>query len=96
MNEETVLQPAGPGVELMAAEHRHVIHYFVDAEEQTTTDPVLTVRQILERAGLDPGTHYLIEIRGHEQIPHRDLDEKLRLHEKEKFISVFTGPTPLS
>lgn len=74
----------------------HVIHYFVDAEEQTTTDPNLTVAQILKNAGLDPATHFLIEIRGQHQVPHQDLNEVIHIHEKEKFISVFSGPTPVS
>ena len=74
----------------------HPIHYFVDAEEQTTTDPTLTVAQILKNAGLDPATHYLIEIRGQHQVPHQDVNEVIHIHEKEKFISVFSGPTPVS
>jgi len=79
----------GPG-------HVHAIHYFVDAEEQTTTEAILTVEQILTKAGLDPASHYLIELRGDQQIPHQNLNEQLRIHEKERFISVFSGPTPLS
>jgi hypothetical protein len=73
-----------------------LIVYFVDDEKQETTDPVLTVAQILEKAGLDPKTHYLVELRGEQQIKHLDPNEKLHLHEHEKFISVFSGPTPLS
>lgn len=74
----------------------HEIRYFVDTEELVTTNPRLTVKQILEAARLDPSTHYLVEIRGHEQIPHKDINEVLHLHENEKFISISTGPTPVS
>lgn len=72
------------------------IEFFVDEEKVSTDDPTITVRQILSLAGLDPATHYLIEIRGSNQIPHKDLDEELRVHEKQKFLSVFSGPTPVS
>ena len=74
----------------------HVIHYFVDDEEQTTTAHRLTVEQILKNAGLDPSTHYLIELEGHHQVQHQNLGEEIRIHEKQKFISVFNGPTPVS
>ena len=73
-----------------------VIVYFVDNEKQETQVPILTVAQILEKAGLDPKTHYLVELRGEHQIKHVDPNEQLHLHEHEKFISVFSGPTPLS
>ena len=76
--------------------HDHVIRYFVDEEPQTTADAVLTVGEILTKVGLDPTTHFLIELRGNERIEHRDQNEKVRIHEKERFISVFTGPTPVS
>lgn len=73
-----------------------LIVYFVDGEKQETGDPILTVAQILEKAGLDPKTHYLVELQGEHQIKHLDPNEELHLHEHEKFISVFSGPTPLS
>jgi hypothetical protein len=69
--------------------------YFVDGEKQETREHILTVAQILEKAGLDPKTHYLVELRDGHQIKHVDPNEKLHLHEHEKFISVFSGPTPL-
>lgn len=72
------------------------ITYFVDGEKQETKERELTVGQILEKAGLDPKTHYLVELRGGEQIKLTDLNELVKLHGHEKFISVFTGVTPLS
>lgn len=79
--------------------HSHLpkeIEYTVDGVGQETTMAVQTVRQILDRAGLDPANHYLVELRGKEQVDHKDLEEPIHLHEKEEFISVFTGATPLS
>ena len=80
----------------VAVDSSKVIVYFVDDEKQETGNAILTVGQILERAGLDPKTHYLIELSGEHQIKHVDPNEKLHIHEHEKFISVFSGPTPLS
>jgi hypothetical protein len=74
----------------------HVTIYFVDNEPQTTTEKSLTVKEILVKAMLDPANHYLIELRGDHQIDHKDLDKEIKIHEHQKFISVFTGETPLS
>jgi len=84
-------------IETQKAEHSvHTITYFVDNEAQRTEDPALTVGQILKNAGLDPSSHYLIELRGDHQIEYKDINQTIRVHEKEKFISVLHGPTPLS
>jgi hypothetical protein len=76
--------------------HKHVIHYTVDGVAQETTEATLTVREILEHAGLDPANHYLVELQGSHQIDLKDLSQEIHVHEKEEFISVFTGPTPFS
>ena len=73
-----------------------VFNYTVDGEPQTTTDHQLTVRQILSNAGIDSETHYLVEIRGNQQVPHKNLDEVIHMHQHMKFISVSTQPTPVS
>jgi len=81
----------------MAKEKKeHLFHFTVDEEELTTSEHTLTVRQILEMANLDPDTHYLIELKGHNQEPHENLDEAIHIHEKQKFISVYRGETPVS
>jgi hypothetical protein len=72
------------------------ITYYVDNEPQTTTSHELTVRQILANSGNDPATHYLVELQGDHQVPFKNLDEELKLHEHEKFAAIFTGPTPVS
>jgi len=74
----------------------HSITYFVDGERQTTTDPTLSVRQILEKAGVDPNDHYLVELQGNHRVPHKNLDEVIKVHDHMKFISVSTRPTPVS
>ena len=84
-----------PEIERMHT-HNHVIHYAVDGVPQETTKATLTVREILEHAGLDPANHYLVELQGSHQIDLKNLNQEIHIHEKEEFISVFTGPTPFS
>ena len=75
----------------------HVVTFTVNGEPVETTEKELTVREILTLANLDSETHYLVEKKGQgQEIEHRDLSERLRVHEKEEFLAFFTGPTPVS
>jgi hypothetical protein len=75
----------------------HVIEFTVDGEGVSTTVKVLTANAILTLAGLDPATHYLVEIRGREQISFEAKGaEEIELHPHIAFVSVATGPTPVS
>jgi hypothetical protein len=77
-----------------------VIHYSVDDEPQTTHDHVLTPVQIMETAKphpIDPATHYLVQIEGHHQVSYKEKpNEQIHMHEHAKFVTVSTGPTPVS
>ena len=79
-------------------EHQHEIHYVVGDEPQTTTERVLTAREIMVNAGIDPVQNYLVEIRGREpRISYKDKpDEPIHMHERQKFIVVFMGTVPVS
>jgi hypothetical protein len=81
---------------MATATKQHEIDFEIDGETVETTSHTLTVGEILNLAHLDPTTHYLIEIRGNNQIKHTESTEPIKLHKKMKFISVFTGPTPIS
>lgn len=76
----------------------HVIEFTVDGEPVETTERELTPREILTLAGLDPGQHYLVLVKGgkpdtsYETTP----DVKINLHPGIEFASVFTGPTHVS
>jgi hypothetical protein len=78
----------------------HVIDFTLDDEPQTTTERILTPTAILRNAKphpLDPATHYLIQIVGHEQISYKDKpNEEIHMHEHMKFVSESTGPTGVS
>jgi len=73
------------------------ITYTVDGEKQTTSERELTPVQILSNAGIDAATHYLVQIEGQHKISYQDNPQtEIHMHEHMKFISVSTGPTPVS
>jgi hypothetical protein len=75
----------------------HVIHYTVGDEPQTTTERVLTPREIMTKAGIKPEENYLVEIKGRERKSYKDQpDEPIHMHEGQKFVTVFVGPVPVS
>ncbi|MGC2224888.1 MAG: hypothetical protein WA624_22265 [Methylocella sp.] len=76
---------------------QHVIHYKVDDEDQETTEHVLTPRQIMSKAGIDPDQHYLEEIIGGTRKSFKDSPEaQIHMHEHQRFITVYVGPVPVS
>lgn len=78
-------------------EAKHEINYTVDDESQATQSKVLTPRQILNDAGIDAASHYLVQLQGQHQISYKDTpDVEIKMHEHIKFISISTGPTPVS
>ena len=75
----------------------NVIEFEVDGEPLTTSDKTLTPNQIMALAEVDAATHYLVEIKGrHRKSYEGRADEAIHMHEKQKFITVATGPTPVS
>ena len=76
---------------------KRVIEYTVDDEPQSTTKHTLTPKEILHNAGIDPATHYLVQIIGNKQESYKDKpDEPIHMHQHMKFVSVSTGSTPVS
>ena len=72
-------------------------HYTVDDEPQQTTEHELTPTLILTNAQLAPATHYLVQIEGKNQKSYKDEpNTPIHMHEHMVFVSVFTGPTPVS
>jgi len=81
------------------APHDKEIRYTVDGEPQVTTEKTLTPRAILTNAGVDPASHYLKLLRGEsdqETSYENRMDEPIHMHPKMRFISISTGPTPVS
>lgn len=78
-------------------ERGHAIHYTVNDEPQSTTEKELTPIQIMQSAGVDPETNYLIEIKGHQQVSYKDKPtEPIKMHNNMKFITNFVGPTQVA
>lgn len=74
-----------------------IFHYTVDDEPQQTSEHSLTPQQILTMAGLSPSIYYLVQIIGHEQKSYKDTPEhQINMHQHMKFVSVYTGETPVS
>ena len=75
----------------------HSIEITVDGETFKVYNHEMTPDQILALAGLSPSDHYLIRIHGKSQDSFQGKGGvPIHLHEGEKFVSVFTGPTPVS
>jgi hypothetical protein len=71
--------------------------YSVDDEPQATDQHTLTANQILTKAGIDVAIHYLVEIKGASRESYQDRgDVEIHIHQHQRFISVKTGPTPVS
>jgi hypothetical protein len=69
----------------------------VDGRPFTLDQPETTPNQILELAGLDPTAHYLVRVEGRHQESYEGRgDDPIRVHPGETFVSVSTGPTPVS
>jgi hypothetical protein len=77
--------------------HR-LIHFHVDAEPFTTEASELTPNVILKDfAGVEPTTHYLVQIRGHEKISYEATgDVPIEMRDGMRFQVVSKGPTPVS
>ncbi|HEX8520902.1 MAG TPA: hypothetical protein VF669_01515 [Tepidisphaeraceae bacterium] len=77
----------------------HLTIFLVDNEEFETAQKELTVRQILTMSGNVPEEDYfLIEYKGQSQQEerHDNLDDVIKVHEKQRFSAGFKGTTPLS
>jgi hypothetical protein len=73
------------------------ITFTVDGEPVTTQERKLTPVQIMELAKVDPTTNYLVRVEGRHQTSYKDTaNEKIEVHEGEVFVTVPTGPTPVS
>lgn len=81
-------------------DHSHIpeIHFSVDGEPYETTEGSLTPNRIIrEFAELDPSTHYLVQIHGHERTSFEGKgDEPIQMENGIRFQVISTGPTPVS
>jgi hypothetical protein len=80
-----------------AAKHELSIEITVDGEDLTVHVRELTATEIMTLAGIDPTTHYLVELKEHGQRSFKDdPDTPIHLHKGMRFIANSSGPTPVS
>jgi hypothetical protein len=73
------------------------VKFTVDGERLTSRDHTLSPNQIMILASIDPTTHYLVGVKGREQTSYRDRpDEEILIHTGDKFVTLYTGSTPVS
>lgn len=73
------------------------ITFTVDGDRVMTDQRALTPAQIMELAAVDPATNYLVRVDGRHQTSYKDTpDAVIEVHEGEVFVTVPTGPTPVS
>ena len=77
------------------AEREQLVTITVD-REPVRSPRETTAGGLLRAAGLDPASRELVRVEGRTQHPYPNPDERIELHEGEVFITVSTGPTPVS
>lgn len=71
--------------------------FYIDGEAFEAPEKTMTANEILSLGGLSTDEHYVVEIKGkHQESFEGKSDEEIHLHEGSKFISVFTGATPVA
>ena len=75
----------------------HSTTFFVDGETVSTQVQDLSPKQIMELAHVNPATNYLVLVEGRHQVSYKDdPNAAIEVHENETFVTVSTGPTPVS
>ena len=88
-----------PGLERFITKPPEVFYYDLDDEPETTDLKEMTPNQILKAGGVDPKTHYLVQVNADgSQTSYKDKgDQPIKMKcPRMKFISVLNGPTPVS
>lgn len=76
-------------------DHDHDVTVEVDGE-LVTSPRETTVGDLLQAAHLDPAARKLVLLHGRKTTEYPDPTVPLELHPHERFITIATGPTPVS
>jgi hypothetical protein len=72
------------------------VTFTIDGIEFTTDDRRQSAAELLALAGLDPADHDLARVVGNGQVERPFADEQeIQIVPGARFVSVFTGPTPV-
>ena len=72
------------------------VAFTIDGVEFTTDNRRQTAAELLSLAGLDPEDHDLARVLGQGQVERTFADnEEIQITPGARFVSVFTGPTPV-
>lgn len=83
--------------QLPQAQSKKHVEIKIDGEEVRLPSREISPNEILSIVGLDPTSHYLVEVQGRHQNSYQGRgDEIIRVHNNQVFISLSTGPTPTS
>lgn len=74
----------------------HAVRFTEDGEPLEIETGSLTMAEILALVGKKPDEWYLVEKQGRERLEFRDPSAVVEIREGAKFVTVFTGPTPVS
>jgi hypothetical protein len=73
------------------------IEITIDAEPYEVEDKKMTAAEVIAVAGLDPATHYLVEVKNRKQISYKDRsDAEIKLNMGDEFLTVPIGDTTVS
>lgn len=73
------------------------VTFTIDGVEYTVDDRQQTAAELLTLAGLDGADHDLAVVRGNSGIEHRFADsEEVQVTPGARYVSIFTGPTPVA
>lgn len=73
------------------------VTFAIDGVEYTVQDRRQTAAELLGLAGLDPADHDLARVVGQGGIEHRFADnEEVQITPGARFVSLFTGSTPVA
>lgn len=80
----------------MSSDKQPSVTFTIDGVEYSSMDRRQTAAQLLALAGVNPADHDLARVLGQGKVekPLEDNDE-VQLTPGAKFVSIFTGPTPV-
>lgn len=71
------------------------VSFTIDGVEFTTDDRRQTAAELLSLAGVDPADHDLGRVVGQGNVKEFPDDKEVQITPDARYVSIFTGPTPV-